>query len=112
MRASPWVPFSNLHSVREFEISQMGLVPRIRADSTSVTRWREITSSSLSPMLISVPNYSEGRDPGRIAGLRAVLAERLEVLDRHSDHDHHRTVFTVAGEPNDLVRSLADSAGA
>ena len=61
-------------------------------------------------MLLSVPNYSEGRDPARIAGLRAALAGRLRVLDRHSDRQHHRTVFTVAGEPDQLTRALPDSA--
>lgn len=61
-------------------------------------------------MLLSVPNFSEGRDPARIASLRAVLGARTQVLDRHSDREHHRTVFTLAGEPGDLVRSLADAA--
>jgi glutamate formiminotransferase len=60
-------------------------------------------------MLLSVPNFSEGRDPSRIASLRAVLAERVEVLDRHSDREHHRSVFTVAGEEADLVRALGDA---
>ena len=61
-------------------------------------------------MLLGVPNFSEGRDPARIASLRAVLGERLNVLDRHSDREHHRTVYTVAGEPEALVRGLGDAA--
>lgn len=61
-------------------------------------------------MLLAVPNFSEGRDPARIASLRAVLGERLQVLDRHSDREHHRTVFTLAGESPDLVRGLGDAA--
>lgn len=61
-------------------------------------------------MLLAVPNFSEGRDPARIASLRAVLGERLSVLDRHSDREHHRTVFTLAGESSDLVRGLGDAA--
>lgn len=61
-------------------------------------------------MLFSVPNFSEGRDTARIATLRAVLEERNRVLDRHSDWEHHRTVYTVAGEPGDLVRGLGDAA--
>lgn len=61
-------------------------------------------------MLLGVPNFSEGRDPARIASFRAVLGERLNVLDRHSDREHHRTVYTVAGEPESLVRGLGDSA--
>lgn len=61
-------------------------------------------------MLLSVPNFSEGRDPARIASLRAVLGERLEVLDRHSDREHHRSVYSVAGEPEALIRGLGDAA--
>ena len=49
--------------------------------------------------LLAVPNYSEGRDPGTIAALRTALDRRGAVLDRHSDRDHNRTVFTLAGEP-------------
>lgn len=61
-------------------------------------------------MLLAVPNFSEGRDPARIAALRAVLDQRAKVLDRHSDWDHHRTVFTVAGDEADLLRGLGDVA--
>jgi glutamate formiminotransferase len=49
--------------------------------------------------LLAVPNYSEGRDPVAIAALRAALDRRGAVLDRHSDREHNRTVFTIAGEP-------------
>lgn len=63
-------------------------------------------------MLLSVPNYSEGRDPAAIATLRARLDERLEVLDRHSDREHNRTVLTVAGEAGEISRALPDSAEA
>jgi glutamate formiminotransferase len=49
--------------------------------------------------LLAVPNYSEGRDPAVIAALRTALDRRNSVLDRHSDREHNRTVFTLAGEP-------------
>lgn len=61
-------------------------------------------------MLLAVPNFSEGRDPARIASLRAVFDQRVRVLDRHSDREHHRTVFTVAGSGPELLRALGDSA--
>ncbi len=61
-------------------------------------------------MLLGVPNFSEGRDPSRIAALRSALDERAIVLDRHSDRDHHRTVFTIAGEPQPLARALVAGA--
>jgi len=57
-------------------------------------------------VLLAVPNFSEGRDPARISALRAALAARARVLDRHSDRDHHRTVFTLAGERRPLAESL------
>ena len=49
--------------------------------------------------LLAVPNYSEGRDPAIIAAIRTALDRRNSVLDRHSDREHNRTVFTIAGEP-------------
>ncbi|HZJ28685.1 MAG TPA: hypothetical protein VFD37_01710 [Solirubrobacterales bacterium] len=61
-------------------------------------------------MPLSVPNFSEGRDPARIAAIRATLSEGATVLDRHSDRDHHRTVFTVYGPPETLGRALVDAA--
>ena len=57
------------------------------------------------PLLIAVPNVSEGRD-------RDVL-ERLEesvgparVLDVHIDPDHNRAVFTLAARQGDLAEGL------
>jgi glutamate formiminotransferase / 5-formyltetrahydrofolate cyclo-ligase len=63
-------------------------------------------------MLLSAPNFSEGRDPARIAALRAALADHARILDRHSDRDHHRTVFTIAGEWRPLAEALTGAAGA
>jgi glutamate formiminotransferase len=60
---------------------------------------------SVAPLLIAVPNVSEGRD-------REVL-ERLEgsvgparVLDVHVDPDHNRAVFTLAGRQGELAAGL------
>ena len=57
--------------------------------------------------LIAVPNVSEGRD---LAALRAI-GEAFEqggarLLDRHEDPDHHRAVFTLAGEPGSLAQAV------
>jgi glutamate formiminotransferase / 5-formyltetrahydrofolate cyclo-ligase len=65
-------------------------------------------------ILLAAPNFSEGRDGATIEALAASLAPRggeLRLLDRHSDPDHHRTVFTVAGPPGRLAAALADAAG-
>jgi glutamate formiminotransferase len=63
------------------------------------------------PLLIAVPNVSEGRD-------QAVL-ERLEgsvgparVLDVHVDPDHNRAVFTLVGQQGDLSTGLVGLAKA
>jgi glutamate formiminotransferase len=47
--------------------------------------------------LLAVPNVSEGRDASRIAALQRAFGQGVELLDRHSDADHDRTVFTLAG---------------
>jgi glutamate formiminotransferase / 5-formyltetrahydrofolate cyclo-ligase len=60
--------------------------------------------------LLAVPNFSEGRDPVVIAALRAVLDTDHEVLDRHSDPDHNRTVFTLASDGAALVGLVASAA--
>jgi glutamate formiminotransferase len=47
--------------------------------------------------LLAVPNVSEGRDVARIEVLQRAFTHGVELLDRHSDADHNRTVFTLAG---------------
>lgn len=56
--------------------------------------------------LLAVPNISEGRDYGVIAELEGVLADGVELLDRHTDADHNRTVLTLTGEPGPLAAAL------
>jgi glutamate formiminotransferase len=57
-------------------------------------------------VLEAVPNVSEGRDPAVVAAIGDAFATRAELLDVHSDPDHHRAVFTLVGESDDLVESL------
>ena len=56
----------------------------------------------------SIPNFSEGRDPGVIEQLENTLTVTRDValLDRHRDEDHHRCVLTVAGS----VESMEEAA--
>jgi glutamate formiminotransferase / 5-formyltetrahydrofolate cyclo-ligase len=56
--------------------------------------------------LLAVPNFSDGRDPDVIAALRTALDRERLVLDRHSDPEHNRTVFTLAGELRGLASAL------
>jgi glutamate formiminotransferase / 5-formyltetrahydrofolate cyclo-ligase len=55
-----------------------------------------------------VVNVSEGRDQSVLGDLAAAAAPAL--LDLHTDPDHHRSVFTLAGAVDDVsgaVRALA-----
>jgi glutamate formiminotransferase / 5-formyltetrahydrofolate cyclo-ligase len=57
-------------------------------------------------LLESVPNVSEGRDLAVIAAVGQAFAGRAEVLDIHSDADHHRSVFTLVADEQDLAEAL------
>src|SRR5579884_117413 len=61
------------------------------------------------PTLLAVPNASEGDDGQAIAAIAAAFAP-ARVLDIHSDPDHGRTVFTLAGRQGALARSLVAGA--
>ena len=57
-------------------------------------------------VLECVPNVSEGRDRAVLDALAAACGAAL--LDLHVDADHHRSVFTLAGDGLlDAVRALA-----
>lgn len=62
------------------------------------------------PSLLAVPNVSEGRDPERLMALEAAFSRGVSLLDRHSDADHDRTVFTLAGRPGPLAEALVAGA--
>lgn len=62
--------------------------------------------------LLAVPNLSEGRDAGRIAALEQAFSAGVELLDRHTDADHDRTVLTLAGPPRALREALVAGAAA
>ena len=58
----------------------------------------------LSDVLVEcVVNVSEGRDHDLLATLDAAAGPPL--LDRHSDPDHHRSVFTLAGPVDAVTRA-------
>jgi glutamate formiminotransferase / 5-formyltetrahydrofolate cyclo-ligase len=64
----------------------------------------------VAPQLLAVPNVSEGRDATRIEVLERAFSAGVALLDRHSDRDHNRTVFTLAGQPEALTMALARGA--
>lgn len=59
-----------------------------------------------------VPNFSEGRDPTTLDRLeRVVRRSGARVLDRHSDHDHHRSVLTFAAGLGVIDTAVVAAAG-
>jgi glutamate formiminotransferase/glutamate formiminotransferase/formiminotetrahydrofolate cyclodeaminase len=86
-----------------------------------------------SPILLAVPNVSEGRSAETIAAIGDALAGReapppaeagsteppgarapagARLLDVHSDPDHHRSVYTLAARPEELSDALLRGAAA
>lgn len=62
-------------------------------------------------MALAVPNISEGRDADAIAAIGAAFGP-AELLDRHSDEVHNRTVLTLAAPPAELLPALIAGARA
>jgi len=64
--------------------------------------------------LEAVPNLSEGRDRDWVDSIAERVSARDDVylLDRSSDADHHRSVFTLVGLPGALEAALLDLAEA
>ena len=81
------------------------------------------------PILLAVPNVSEGRDMQLIDAIGEALtgpaaasdvvesalragsgegarADGVRLLDVHSDADHDRSVYTIAGPPGELANAL------
>lgn len=58
--------------------------------------------------MLAVPNVSEGRDQTTVEAIGAAFAAdgKVRLLDTHSDGDHHRSVFTLAGGPGALGDAL------
>ena len=58
--------------------------------------------------LEAVPNFSEGRDRATIDAIAEALAAGAALFDVHSDSDHNRSVFTLAGSEQELISALLD----
>ena len=61
------------------------------------------------PLLLAVPNVSEGRDAQTIEAIGQGFAP-ARLLDLHSDADHPRSVFTLAAPPAELAGALLGGA--
>ena len=55
----------------------------------------------------SIPNFSEGRDPGVIETLKNTLVsvQGVSLLNQHRDVDHHRCVLSVAGSVESMEQA-------
>lgn len=54
-----------------------------------------------------VPNFSEGRNRAKIKQITQSIkrVKKIKVLDVESDKDHHRTVITFIGSPEDVFQA-------
>ncbi len=69
--------------------------------------------AALDDILLTIPNISEGRDAAAIAAIgEAFGSTGARLLDVHSDPDHHRTVYTLAGPLAAIVPALVAGARA
>lgn len=62
--------------------------------------------------LLAAPNVSEGRDFAVLDRLQDSLGANAILLDRHTDLDHNRAVFTLGGGEKVIENALAGLARA
>ena len=64
-------------------------------------------------LLECVPNYSEGRDPGKVERIADCFRGKtgVRLLDYQTDPDHNRMVITAIGEPEALRDAVITSFG-
>ncbi|MFT3865315.1 MAG: hypothetical protein QM729_13660 [Solirubrobacterales bacterium] len=62
------------------------------------------------PQLLAVPNVSAAGDEEVLGRLAEAFGRAAQILDFHTDEDHGRSVFTLAGEPGGLAESLVAGA--
>lgn len=69
--------------------------------------------SSWNRIMECVPNFSEGRDLGKIEKIIEPFRARqgVKLLDYSNDEDHNRLVVTVVGEPEALKSALLEAVG-
>ena len=61
------------------------------------------------PLLLAVPNVSEGADAGAIDAIGRAFGP-AHLLDLHTDPDHGRSVFSLAGRQGELAKALVSGA--
>ena len=74
-----------------------------------------MTGAHAPPVLLAVPNFSEGHDAAVLEAIADALAPRsgpVRELDRHVDADHGRAVFTLAACQGVIASALVAGARA
>jgi len=61
----------------------------------------------MSKLVECVPNFSEGRDPEKLARIIAEIesVDGVQLLDQEMDKDHNRAVVTMVGEPEPVLEA-------
>jgi glutamate formiminotransferase len=77
-------------------------------DRSAAASWVDAREA---PLLVAVPNVSEGRDRAVLERLEASVAP-ARVLDLHVDPDHNRSVLTLAARQGELADGLVGLARA
>ncbi len=69
--------------------------------------------SSMKQIVQCVPNFSEGRDRGKIEKIVEPFRakEGVKLLDYQNDEDHNRAVVTVVGAPEPLKEAVIEAMG-
>lgn len=78
------------------------------SDRDGAARW---LAGRAAPLLVAVPNVSEGRDRAALERLEASVGV-ARVLDLHVDPDHNRAVYTLAARQGDMAAGLVGLARA
>lgn len=65
-------------------------------------------SDRMDRLIESIPNISEGRDTKKIEKITKKITEvdHVAILNVDSDVDHNRTVITIAGPPEPLIKAV------
>jgi glutamate formiminotransferase / 5-formyltetrahydrofolate cyclo-ligase len=79
------------------------------SDADGAAGW--VAENAAPPLLVAVPNVSEGRDRAVLERLEASVAP-ARVLDLHVDPDHNRAVYTLAARQGELAAGLVGLARA
>jgi len=64
------------------------------------------------PIVECVPNFSEGKNRGKVEQIvRAMRVDGVHLLDWSLDSDHNRSVVTIAGSPEAVVEAAVRGVG-